>query len=85
MAQTLRSKMSRHDDARSLLRGIRNTEVDLLPDEQAKTLTIRLHPLANQSSDEAIRHLCDQLNATETLLPGTELRLICKLVSPQSL
>ena len=85
MAQTLRSKMSRHDDARSLFRGIHNTEVDLLPDEQAKTLTIRLHPLANQSSDEAIRHLCDQLNATETLLPGTELRLIYKLVSAQSL
>jgi hypothetical protein len=68
----------------SLLRAIYGTEVDILPDQQAKTLTIRLHPLANQSSDEAIRHLCDELNATETLFPPTELRLIYKLVSAQS-
>ena len=46
MAQIVRRKMSRHDDARSLLRAVYNTEVDLLPDEQAKTLTVRLHPLA---------------------------------------
>jgi hypothetical protein len=25
---------------------------------------------------EAVRHLCDGLNATETLFPGTDLRLI---------
>ena len=81
MVQIIRQKMARHDDARSLLRAIYSTEVDILPDQQAKALTIRLHPLANRSSDEAIRHLCDQLNATETLFPGTELRLIYKLVS----
>jgi hypothetical protein len=81
MAQILHQKMARHDDARSLLRAIYNTEVDILPDQQAKTLAIQLHPLANQSSDEAIRHLCDELNATGTLFPATELRLIYKLVS----
>ena len=53
------------------------------PDLQAKTLTIRLHPLANNSSDQALRHLCDQLNCTETAFPGTELRLIYELVSSQ--
>src|SRR6202789_4151556 len=51
MAQILRHKMSRHDDARSLLRAIYNTEADMNPDLQANTLTIRLHPLANNSSD----------------------------------
>ena len=84
MAQIVRRKMSRHDDARSLLRAVYNTEVDLLPDEQAKTLTVRLHPLANTSSDEALRHLCAEVNATETQFPGTELRLIYELVSAQS-
>jgi hypothetical protein len=44
MAQILHQKMARHDDARSLLRAIYSTEVDLLPDLQAKTLTITLHP-----------------------------------------
>jgi hypothetical protein len=84
MVQIVRQKMTRHDDARSLLRAIYSTEADILPDPQAKTLTIRLHPLANQSSDNAISHLCDQLNQTETIFPGTELRLIYELVSDQT-
>jgi transposase-like protein len=84
MAHIVRQKMTRHDDARSLLRAVYSTEVDLIPDEQAKTLTIRLHPLANTTSDAAIRHLCDEINATETQFPGTNLRLVYKLVSPQS-
>ena len=52
MAQILRQKMTRHDDARSLLRAVYNTEVDINPDMEAKTLTIRLHPPANNSSDQ---------------------------------
>jgi hypothetical protein len=84
MAQIVRQKMSRHDDARSLLRAVFSTDVDLIPDEEAKTLTVRLHPLANTSSDEALKHLCAEITATETQFPGTELRLIYELVSAQS-
>src|SRR5246127_3360530 len=84
MVQIVRQKMTRHDDARSLLRAIYSTEIDLIPDPQAKTLTIRLHPLANAASDIAVRHLCAEINATETLFPGTDLRLIYELVSAQS-
>jgi hypothetical protein len=83
MAQIVRQKMTRHDDARSLLRAIYNTEADMVPDIEAKTLTIRLHPLASNSSDQAVRHLCDELNTTETVFPGTDLRLIYELVSSQ--
>jgi prepilin-type processing-associated H-X9-DG protein len=84
MAQIVRQKMTRHDDARSLLRSIYSTEVDIAPDPQAKTLTIRLHPLANPASDAAVQHLCAEINATETLFPGTDLRLIYELVSAQT-
>ena len=83
MAQILRHKMTRHDDARSLLRAIYNTEVDMVPDMDAKTLTIPLHPLANTSSDQAVRHLCEEIDSTETIFPGTEMRLIYELVSSQ--
>jgi hypothetical protein len=72
MAQILREKMKRHDDARSLLRAIYSTEIDIAPDLQAKTLTIRLHPLANQCSDDAVKHLCAEINSTETVFPGTD-------------
>jgi hypothetical protein len=84
MVQIVRQKLMRHDDARSLLRAIYSTEVDIVPDPQAKTLTIRLHPLANPCSDSAVRHLCAEINATETLFPGTDWRLIYELVSAQS-
>jgi hypothetical protein len=68
------------------LRAIYSTEVDIVPDPQASnTLTIRLHPLANTSSDLAVRHLCAELNTTETLFPGTALRSIYDLVSSKNL
>lgn len=83
MVQIVRERMTRHDDARSLLRAIYQTEADLVPDQQAKTLTVRLHPLASASSDEVLRHLCNEINATQTTYPGTDLRVIYELVSPQ--
>jgi hypothetical protein len=72
------------NDARSLLRAAYSTDVDLVRDEEAKTLTVRLHLLANTSSGEALRHLCAEINATETQFPGTQLRLTYELVSAQS-
>jgi prepilin-type processing-associated H-X9-DG protein len=81
MAHTLKEKMSRQDDARTLLRSIYTTEADLLPDENKKTLTVRLHNMASRIHDAAVMHLCDELNATETVYPGTDLRLVYELVS----
>ena len=81
MANILREKMSRHNDARSLLRALYTAEADLIPNADDKTLTVRLHHLANQSSDQAIQHLCTELNSTETIFPDTDLRLVYELVS----
>lgn len=75
MVNILREKMSRFDDGRKLLGAIYQTEIDLFPDEKNKTLTVKLHHLANHCSDNVIRHLCDEINATNTIFPGTELRL----------
>ena len=81
LASVLREKLARSDDARALLRQIFHTEVDLAPDPQAKTLTVRLHHLAQNAHDVAVSHLCDHLNATETLFPGTDLRVVYRLGS----
>jgi len=75
MAALLRDKLSRSDDARALLRQIYDTEVDLIPDLETKTLTVRLHHLTQAAHDDAVRHLCDQLNATATTFPDTDLKL----------
>lgn len=81
MAHTMKEKMARQDDARALLRSIYTTEADLLPDEKNGTLTVRLHNMASRIHDAAVMHLCAELNATETVYPGTNLRLIYELVS----
>ncbi len=83
MALVLRERMSRLDDARSLLRGVYTTDADIIPDVSAGTLTVRLHHMASRSADTAVRHLCDELNATKTVFPGTNLRLVYDLVSAQ--
>jgi len=81
MSIILREVMARSDDSRSLIRELFRTEADLVPNEEEGTLTVRLHHLTNRMSDESVRFLADQLNATETIYPGTNLRLIYKLVS----
>jgi hypothetical protein len=84
MANVLAPLLARPDEARSLLRAIYTTEADLLPDPQAGTLTVRLHHLANGVSDRAVRTLCDELNATETVFPRSNLRLILQLGTSQN-
>lgn len=79
----LRPHLSNRDEARSLLREIFRTEADLIPDEKAGTLTVRLHHLANPVSDERARKLAEELTEAEVLFPGTNLRLIYELVSAQ--
>ena len=81
MVQMAREVMRREDDARSLLRALYCTEADLVPDENAGTLTVRVHHQASRSADEIIRHLCNELNQTKTIFPGTSLRLVYELVS----
>ena len=81
MASVLRQTLTRSDDTRALLRQIYSTEADLFPDAVSKTLTVCLHHLTQAIHDQALRHLCDQLNATETIFPGTDLRLIYKIGS----
>lgn len=83
MAHVLRERMpvSRADEARNLLRAIYRAEVDLLPDHDSNTLRVRLHHLANRSTSDAVSYLCQEMNATETVFPGTNLRLVYELVS----
>ena len=81
MASVVRDTLNRSDDARALLRQIYDTEVDLIPNLETKTLTVQLHHLTQSAHDHAVRHLCDQLNATETVFPDTELKLVYKLGS----
>jgi hypothetical protein len=82
MASLLREHTARgNDDARALLRQIFQSDADLTPDLQANTLTVRLHHLTQAAHDQAIEPLLADLNATETVFPGTKLTLVFKLGS----
>lgn len=81
MANLIKPYMTDKRQARALLRQIYASEADLKPDEENKTLTVSLHNLTNPVSDRIVRKLCQELNATETIFPGSNLRLVYKLVS----
>jgi hypothetical protein len=82
LASLLREHIARSDDARALVRQMFDTEVDLIPDLATNTLTVRLHHLTQAAHDQAIEQLLPELNATQTIFPGTRLALIFKLGSP---
>jgi hypothetical protein len=81
MANIVRETLPKPDQARALLCALYTVEADLLPDHDAKTLTVRLHHSARSHTDAVITKLCDELSATETLFPRTDLRMIFKLGS----
>ena len=83
LANLIKPYMTDKREARSLLRQIFASEADLKPDEENKTLTVSLHNLTNPVSDRIVRNLCQELNATKTIFPGSNLRLVYKLVSDQ--
>lgn len=71
-----REKMARQEDARSLVRQVFESAADLDPNLPEKTLTLRLHRLTNAAHDAVLEHLCAELTETETVYPGTDLRLV---------
>ena len=81
MSNILRKKMSQPKEARSLLQALYSNEVNIFPNEKENTLTVELHHFVNRKDDFSITHLCDELNATKTIFPGTNMKLIYKLVS----
>jgi hypothetical protein len=76
LVHIVREKLPRVDDARALVRQVFNSTVDLCPDQEKKILTVRVHPLTTVAHSQILEHLCAELTATESLYPGTDLRLV---------
>jgi hypothetical protein len=82
LVATAREALARSDDGRALVRELMRTTADLHPDLEQKTLTVCLQPLPSRLQDQAVRRLAEELTATETVFPGTDLRLVFKLNGP---
>jgi ribosome recycling factor len=84
LANIIRPEMSRKDEARSVIRQILTSEINLKPDKGKKKLTIELHNLTNQYHDKLAQVICNHLNETSTTFPGTNMKIQYKLVSEKS-
>jgi hypothetical protein len=80
LVQIVREKLRRWDDARAFVRQVFQSAVNLRPNPHNQTLTIRLHRLNTAAHDEVLSHLCEELTATETVYPGTDLKIIYEAV-----
>ena len=69
------------NDGRMLVKKILASDADMTPDYSNRTLTITLHSLATPRDNEAVKKLCQLLNDSEVIYPGTDLRLIYKTVA----
>lgn len=64
------------DEGRKFLKTAFQLPGDLIPDERERTLTVRLHGMANWRSNRTLADLCAVLNESQVTYPGTDLRLV---------
>jgi hypothetical protein len=77
----LKEYLSRRDDARPLVKGICQSSVDILPDNENKILNIKLHNMPTKGTNYIVTKLCEELNNSETKYPGTDYTMCFGLVS----
>jgi len=63
------------EEGRALVQEILRASADILPDDGAGVLHVRLHGLANPRSNEAVKHLCEELTELAITYPATALRV----------
>ena len=79
VASLLAPHFNRSDEEkRMLVKQIIQNNADLIPDYKRSTLTVVLHSLSAPRFNHAVGQITQLLNETETIFPGTNLRLIFK-------
>lgn len=69
------------NEIRALVKSVLFSKADIIPDYQGNTLNINLYSLATPRDNLALENICQLLNNTETIYPGTNLRLIYKMAT----
>jgi len=64
------------EEGRVFLKSLFQLPADILPDEQAGTLTIKFHSMANPRSNRALKDLCEIMNAEAFCFPQTSLKMV---------
>jgi len=69
-------------DARAVLQDLFVTPIDLIPVPDENTLQIRVHSASTPATNRRLESLLKQLNETETIYPGTDLRMTFNCLHP---
>ena len=70
-----------NQEIRTLIKSVIQTPINMKVDREKEVLWITLYPLSNERSNEAVSKICDMLNATNTIYPGTNLKLLYKIAT----
>ena len=65
--------------ARRLLRALLTSDANIIPQPAKRILRIQLLGLGSDACDRMLAPLVEELNATRTIYPGTDLRLVYEL------
>jgi hypothetical protein len=85
MEQLLREKLPHPMESRSALQDILGERIDLVPAKGANILKVLVHTKGDVGEQARVAHLCSQLTTTETLFPGTNLKLVYEPVLHDSI
>ena len=68
-------------NARKALQKLFNADANIIPDRRQGTLTVQVLGSGSNSTDRALKPLLDELTSTETVYPGTNLKLVYELAA----
>jgi hypothetical protein len=69
------------NEKRALIKSLIKRKGDIIPDYQNNTLTVRLYTMSTPRENRAIEQMCEILNDSETLFPGTNMKMIYKFAT----
>ncbi len=64
------------NEKRMLVKQIIKSNADLIPDNDKNTLTVRLYSLSANRYNQAVSKIISVLNDSETLFPGTNMKML---------
>ena len=83
LANILRGFIPKKDEARAIVRQILMTDADIEHDEEIGVLRVKIHNMTNPRNNRYVGELCKVLNDSQSIFPGTKLRLNYNLVSDE--
>ena len=84
MAALCEAQPSDQTGGRKPLAALMQTEANIVPDLERGILQVQFLGLANDATERMLQPLVDQLNQTETVYPGTDLKLVYQFGSDDS-